>query len=76
MVQKAYIDKVKEVLYDDRFYKSNMQHLEESMDNVILDAYEKVNKVHGHKIGGYNRLEWFGTTGKNVKRQKRKQGRF
>jgi len=71
-----HIDKVKEVLYDGRFSKSNMQHLEESTDNVILDAYEKVNKVHENKIGGDNRLEWFGTTGKNVKRQKRKQGRF
>ena len=69
---KRHIDKVKEILYDERFTKSNMQHLEESMDNVILDAYENVNKVH-EKIGGVNRLEWFGTTGKNVKRQKRKQ---
>ena len=44
-----HIDKVKEVLYDDRFSKSNMQHLEESIDNVILDAYENVNKVDGEK---------------------------
>ena len=73
---KRHIDKVKEILYDERFTKSNMQHLEESMDNVILDAYENVNKVDGKKIGGDNRLEWFGTTGTNVKRTKRKKGRF
>ena len=46
---KRHLDKVMKVLYDDRFSKSNMQHLEESMDNVILDAYENVNKVHGKK---------------------------
>jgi hypothetical protein len=46
---KRHIDKVKEILYDERFTKSNMQHLEESMDNVILDAYENVNKVDGKK---------------------------
>ena len=73
---KRHMDKVKEILYDERFTKSNMQHLEESMDNVILDAYENVNKVDEKKIGGDNRLEWCGTTGKNVKRQKRKQGQF
>jgi hypothetical protein len=73
---KRHIDKVKEILYDERFTKSNMQHLEESMDNVILDAYENVNKVDEKKIGGDNRLEWFGTTGTNVKRTKRKKGRF
>ena len=73
---KRHIDKVKEILYDERFTKSNMQHLEESMDNVILDAYENVNKVDEKKIGGDNRLEWFGTTGTNVKRPKRKKGRF
>ena len=56
---KSHIDKVKEISYDKQFTKSNMQHLEESMDNVILDAYENVNKVDEKKIGGDNRLECF-----------------
>ena len=45
---KTHIDKVKEMLYDDRFTKSNMQHLEEIMDNVLLDAYYTVNKIHAN----------------------------
>ena len=39
---KTHIDKVKEMLYDDQFTKSNMQNLEESMDSVLLDAYDTV----------------------------------
>ena len=31
-------------------------------------------KLIEKKIGGDNRLEWFGTTGTNVKRTKRKKG--
>ena len=46
------------------------------MDNVLLDAYDTVNKIHANKIGGDNRLEWYGTTGKNVKCQKRKRDIF
>ena len=39
-----------------------MQILEENIDNVVCDAYEMVNKIHGKKIGGDNRLEWYSTT--------------
>ena len=73
---KRHMDQVKEVLNDDRFSKSNMQNLEQSWNNVMLDEYANVNKCHGKQKGGNSTLEWFGTTGQNMKRQKRKKGRF
>jgi len=46
---KRHMDQVKEVLNDDRFSKSNMQNLEQSWNNVMLDEYANVNKCHGKK---------------------------
>ena len=54
---KRHINMVNEIVYDDRFTKSNMQNLEENMDNVILDAYDTVKEIHGNKIEGDKRPE-------------------
>ena len=70
------MDKVKEILYDERFTKSNMQHLEESMDNVILDAYENVNKVDEKKQEEITDLNGLGQQEQMLSVQKGKRDDF
>ena len=53
-----------------------MQELEENLDDVIQVAYDNVNKNDKNQNGGDSTLEWYGTTGRSVKRGKRKKGCF
>ena len=53
-----------------------MEQIEQKYDDLLEVVYDDMNESNKHETGGDKTLEWYGTTGRSVKRGKRKRGRF
>ena len=53
-----------------------MENFEQNFDDLLEMVYGDVNESNKHQTGGDKTLEWYGTTGRSVKRGKRKKAHF